>query len=120
MGSVHKTAAETRSSTFTSHFPMVDTLNPHCNTVRYLNFQIGVLRLKDCDLAKSHDRGRIWVKISHIRVSQVALVVKNSPAKAGDIRDAGSIPELGRSPGERHDDPLQYSCLENPMDRGAW
>ena len=50
---------------------------------------------------------------------QVALVVKNLPANAGDIRDKGSIPGLGRSPGERHGNPLQYSCLENPMDRGA-
>ena len=47
-------------------------------------------------------------------------MVKNPPANAGDIRDVGSIPELGRSPGEGHDNPLQYSCLENPMDRGAW
>ena len=52
--------------------------------------------------------------------SQVALVVKNPPVNAGDIRDIGSIPESGRSPGEGHGNPLQYSCLENPMDRGAW
>ena len=48
------------------------------------------------------------------------LVVKNPPAHAGDIRDVGSIPGLGRSPGGGHGNPLQYSCLENPMDRGAW
>ena len=42
------------------------------------------------------------------------------PAKAGDIRDMGLIPVSGRSPGEGHGNPLQYSCLENPMDRGAW
>ena len=47
-------------------------------------------------------------------------MVKNLPAKAGDIRDVGSIPGSGRSPGEGHGNPLQYSCLENPMDRGAW
>ena len=47
-------------------------------------------------------------------------VVRNTPASAGDARDAGSIPGLGRSPGERNGNPLQYSCLENPMDRGAW
>jgi len=47
-------------------------------------------------------------------------VVKNLPASAGDIRDAGSIPGLGRSPGGGHGNPLQYSCLENPMDGGAW
>ena len=48
------------------------------------------------------------------------LIVKNSPASAGDIRDIGSIPGSGRSPGGEHGIPLQYSCLENPMDRGAW
>ena len=52
--------------------------------------------------------------------SQVALVVKNLPAKAGDIRDAGSIPGSGRSPGGEHGNPLQFSCLENPLERGAW
>ena len=46
-------------------------------------------------------------------------VVKNSPANAGDIKDTGSVPGLGRSPGGGHDNPLQY-CLENSMDRGAW
>ena len=45
---------------------------------------------------------------------------KNLPANAGDIRDAGSIPGSERSPGSGHDNPLQYSCLENPTDRGAW
>jgi len=50
----------------------------------------------------------------------VALVVKNLPANAGDARDAGSIPGSGRSPGEGNGNPLQYSCLGNPMDRGAW
>ena len=53
--------------------------------------------------------------------SQVALVVKkNPPANAGDIRDAGSIPGSGRSPGGRNGNPLPHSCLENPRDRGAW
>ena len=50
----------------------------------------------------------------------MALVVKNLPAHAGDIRVEGSIPGLGRSPGRGHGNPLQYSCVENPMDRGAW
>ena len=53
-------------------------------------------------------------------VSQVAPVVKNVPANGGDVRDVGSIPGLGRSPGEGHGNPLQYSCLGNPMDGGAW
>ena len=52
--------------------------------------------------------------------SQVALVVKNQPANAGDIRDASLIPGSGRSPGGGHDNPLQYFCLQNPLDRGAW
>ena len=47
-------------------------------------------------------------------------MVKNPPVNAGDIRDAGLIPGLGRSPGEGNGNPLQYSCLENPKDRGAW
>ena len=47
-------------------------------------------------------------------------MVKSLPAKAGDIRDVSSMPGLGRSPGGGHGNPLQYSCLENPMDRGAW
>ena len=51
---------------------------------------------------------------------QVALVVRNLPANAGDLRDSGSIPDSGRSPGGGHGNPLQYFCLENPMDRGAW
>ena len=50
----------------------------------------------------------------------MALVVRNLLANAGDIRDAGQIPGWGRSPGGRHGNPLQYSCLENPMDRAAW
>ena len=51
---------------------------------------------------------------------QVVLVVKNPPANGGDIRDVGSVSGLGRLPGGGHGNPLQYSCLENPMDRGTW
>ena len=54
------------------------------------------------------------------RASQATLVVKNLPASAGDVRDAGSIPGSGRSPGGGNGTPLRYSCLENPRDRGAW
>ena len=52
--------------------------------------------------------------------SQVVLVVKNLPANAGDIRDMGSVPGLGRSAGGGHSNPLQYSCLGNPTDRVPW
>ena len=50
----------------------------------------------------------------------MALVVKNLPANAGDVRDTGLIPGWERSPGGGNGNPLQSSCLENPMDRGAW
>ena len=54
------------------------------------------------------------------RASQVALVVKNASANAGDVRDPGLIPESGRAPGAGNGNSFEYSCLENPMDRGAW
>ena len=56
----------------------------------------------------------------YIGASQVVLVVNNQPVNAGDLRDSASIPGSGRSPGGGHGNPLQYSCLENPMDRGVW
>ena len=62
-----------------------------------------------------------WAKLRlYLQLLQVALVVKNPPASAEDMREAGSIPGSGRSPGGGHGNPLQYSCLENPTDRGAW
>ena len=57
---------------------------------------------------------------SSLWASQTALVVKNSPANSGDVRDTGLIPGSGRSPGGGHSYPLSYSCLVNPMDRGPW
>ena len=59
------------------------------------------------------------LELPHLGASRVALVVKNPPANAGDLRDANLILGLGRSPGEGHSNPLQYSCLENSRDRGA-
>ena len=55
-----------------------------------------------------------------LKVSQVALVVKSPPANAGDVRDTGSIPGVGRFLGEGHGNPFQCSCVENPTGRGAW
>ena len=52
--------------------------------------------------------------------SQVVLVVKTPPASAGEVRDVGSIPGLGRSPGGGNGNPLHYFCLRNPLDRGPW
>ena len=68
----------------------------------------------------SHSVPWLHLGLLSLGASQVALVVKNLPANAGDLRDSGSIPGLGRSLGEGHGNPLQYSCLENPMDRGVW
>ena len=60
-----------------------------------------------------------WENIFIFGNSQVTLVVKNPPANAGNARDVGSIPELGRSPRGWYSNPVQYSCQENPMDRGS-
>ena len=62
---------------------------------------------------------RLWYWELHYWVSQVALEVKNLPANAGGVRDMGSMPGPGRVPGGGRGNPLQYSWLENPMDRGA-
>ena len=73
-------------------------------------FPVGELRsYKWCDLAKIH----IW------RGFPGSLVVENPPANAGDAGDVGSVPGLGRSRRGGNGNPLQYSCLENPVDRGA-
>ena len=58
--------------------------------------------------------------LGRVRASQALLVVKNPPASAGDLRDAGLIPEQGRSPGGGHGNPLQCCCLDTPVGRGAW
>ena len=78
-------------------------------------------------LENPRDGGAWWAAISGVAKSRTRLsdlaaaaVVKNLSANAGDIRDAGSIPGSGRSPGRVHGNSLQYSCLENPMDRGGW
>ena len=60
------------------------------------------------------------ISLDRFSASQVALVVKNLPTNAGDVSGMGSVPGSGRSPGEGHGNPLQYPCLENPTDRGAW
>ena len=57
---------------------------------------------------------------TEIGASQVAVVVRNPPANARDARHEGLIPGWGRSPGQRQGNPLQYSCLEDPMDGGTW
>ena len=64
------------------------------------------------------EKKEIISSYTETRASRMALVVMNLPANARGVRDAGSVPRLGRSPGGGHGNPLQYSCLDNPMDRG--
>ena len=71
-------------------------------------------------LFKDLNLNSLCFKVFNDKVSQLVLVVKNMPINAGDVQDSGSIPGSGRSSGEGHGNPLQYSCLENPVDRGAW
>ena len=70
--------------------------------------------------SRSHHRQHLEFAAGMRWAPQVVPVVKNPPANAGDTRDTGLILESGRSPGGGNGNPLQYSCLENPMDRGAW
>ena len=66
-------------------------------------------------------RQEYWSGVPYTMVNNKDLMYqKNPPVNAGDVRDAGSIPGWGRSPGEGHAYPLQYACLENAMDRGGW
>ena len=70
-------------------------------------------------LKKNHKIINISLMVQWLRFPSGAMA-KNLPANTGDIKDVGSIPGLGISPGGGHGNPPQYSCLENPMDRGAW
>ena len=73
------------------------------------------------DGKESDTTEQLALSLRHVSgAHQLALVVKNLPASAGDIRDVRWIPGLGRFPGGGNGNSLQYSCLENPMDRGAW
>ena len=67
-----------------------------------------------------NDRSQLHPSLPLEGASQVVLEVENLLACAGDVRDVGSIPGLGRSSAGGHGNPLQYSCLENPLDREAW
>ena len=65
-------------------------------------------------------QSRLWAIYCAMQTSQVARLVKNPPANARDVRAVGSVSGSGTSPGEANGNPLQYSCLENPVDRGTW
>ena len=83
------------------------------------SFELGHIE-RGKEISQHHNSPLFLSGYSTHRAFQVVLVVKNLPDNAGDIRDAGSILGLGRSPGGGHGNLLQYSCLENPKDRGAW
>ena len=85
----------------------------------YCDWRHGIISLV---LIIRMSRTKVWFELNPVVLwaSQVALVVKNLPADTGTIRDMGSIPGSGRSPWGGHDNPLQYSCMAIPMDRGAW
>ena len=73
------------------------------------------------ELTRAGERNDFTIlRTSFVWASQEALVVKKPPTNAGDTRDVSLIPGSGRSPGGGHGNPLQYFCLENPMDGGAW
>ena len=90
-----------------------------CNIVRFICYHLFSIL---ASLYIQADVNYLFIGLGmwYTGASQVALEVKNPPANGGNIRDMDSIPGLGRSPGGGHGDPFQYSCLENPMDRGAW
>ena len=102
-------ARQTRPSVDTESFcPLLKShiykYCPHCDFTQNLKI-----------ISSQHESYILGIK----GASQLVLVVENPPANAGNITDSGSSPGSGRSPGEGHGNPLQYSCLENPMDREA-
>ena len=101
-----------------SPLPQWDVKQPHHQVI-----YIWEVNDQNSQLNKSQtrwlQRNEKWLPRNILNYAHDSLVVKNLPANAGDIREAGSIPGLGRSPGEGKVNTLQYSCLGNPMDRGA-
>ena len=92
-----------------------------CCTGRFLNILFQVTTFVSFIQLIQWDLNRIEGCLSFFTWAfGMTVVIKNLPDNAGDIRDAGSIPGLGSSSGEGNDNSLQYSCLENPIDRGAW
>ena len=91
-----------------------------CESMGVSSQQITMLALASCRWHKLQRYGGREREPCFTRASQVTLVVRNLPASEGNKRDTGSISELRRSPGGGHGHPLQYSWLDNPMDREAW
>ena len=98
---------------FLHHLP--ELAQTHVHWVRYGEIKALVHCYWECKMVQPF--GNLY---GSSLVSQVVLVVKNSPSNAGDVSYVGSIPGSRRSPEGGHGNPLQYSCLNNPKDRGAW
>ena len=89
-------------------------LNPAQNTCAHMILQSNRI------MGTYFNQSTLRAALKFYWASQMALMVKNLPANAGDRRHTGSIPGSEKFPGEGNDNPLQYSCLENPRDRGVW
>ena len=101
----------------------IETRNEDMEIIRQMSLNQGLMIFKkwtNYPYLLAVYASEILLLLTCFRASQMALVVKNPPANAGDLRNTGSIPGSGRFPGKGHGNPHQYSCLENPMDRGAW
>ena len=106
---------QVRTAMFNTIYALESNEGEH--TSRYCFYTIWKIQRHDLYKKEGSFLINIFIKKG---ASQVVPVVKNLTASARDIKDAGSIPGLGRSPEEEHSSPFQDSCLENPMDRGAW
>ena len=101
----------------------IETRNEDMEIIRQMSLNQGLMIFKkwtNYPYLLAVYASEILLLLTCFRASQMALVVKSPPANAGDLRNTGSIPGSGRFPGKGHGNPHQYSCLENPMDRGTW
>ena len=89
-------------------------------SINYISIKKSLTTKKAQILLPSASAARVCVGPLSERTSQVVQAIKNPPANAGGVRDLGMVPGLGRCPAEGNGNPLQCSCLENPMLRGAW
>ena len=103
--------------------------NPGLHTLAHHSLVTGLSSPLDSELCENMAQAVMSISLSPAmsltsdwgqRIPSPVVLVKNPPADAGDLSDTGSIPVSGRSPGEGNGNPLQYSCLENLMDREAW
>ena len=116
------------SAPFPAGLPQaVPTPSSRCSLPKFPRVSLSLMSLFHFSLSLVHllqfwwgFRKEVKCLVNVIWASQVALVVKNLPTKSGNVRDTGSIPGWGRSPGEGQGNPLSSSCLENSMGKGAW